>query len=112
MIPVLAQTTADHMVWGFIAGAIVGALVALFGGAKGRLDLGIGGFFACAISGAILGLILAVPVGAFFAWKIGKSDNKSSAQDLRTKCPHCAEIILLEAKLCKHCGKELSNSSI
>jgi len=112
MIQVLAQTTADHMVWGFIAGAIVGALVALFGGAKGRLDLGIGGFFACAISGAILGLILAVPVGAFFAWKIGKSDNKSSAQDLRTKCPHCAEIILLEAKLCKHCGKELSNSSI
>ena len=107
MIQILADTIAQYMLVGFLFGAIVGTFVALFGGVKGRLDWGIGGFFACAISGAILGLILAVPVGAFFAWKIGKSENKSSTQELRTKCPYCAEIILLEAKLCKHCGKEV-----
>lgn len=25
----------------------------------------------------------------------------------QTKCPHCAELVKLEAKVCKHCGKDI-----
>ena len=108
-INLLAASTAEYMLWGFFFGALVGAVVAIYGASKQKLDWGRGGFFACCVSGAILGLILAVPVGAFFVWKISQASSStvSDESQLRTKCPYCAEIILLDAKVCKHCGRSL-----
>ena len=40
-----------------------------------------------------------------------KMGNKLHFLDSK-KCPKCAEIIKLEAKVCKHCGNEFSNDEI
>ncbi len=88
-------TTASFAAWGFIFGLVVGLVPVIVGGLKGRLGLGVGGFFACAVAGAILGLILAGPVCGLFVWLIVK---RQSVQPLHVKCPYCAEQILYEAK--------------
>jgi len=57
-----------------IIGAVVGVLLGFFplisGVKRGKQSLGIAGFFACAISGFLLGILLAGPVCAVFAWLI------------------------------------------
>ena len=94
------------MMVGFLFGILVGIIPVVIGAIKQRLGLGIGGFFACAISGLILGLLLAVPVCGFFVWKIVNGASEQ-ATAIHRKCPHCAEEILLDAKVCKHCQREL-----
>lgn len=41
----------------------------------------------------------------------GASPRSSSTSDGRPerKCPHCAEIIFMEASVCKHCGRDVGN---
>ena len=55
-------------------------------------------------------LVFAVLViaGAIFAARGGAraSETTVSAGPLR-KCPYCAESIQIEAKICRHCGKDL-----
>jgi len=63
--------------WGTAFGLLVGLVPLIPGMKKNQPALGIGGFFACIVSGAILGLILAIPCCAFFWWRIKKADNKS-----------------------------------
>ena len=62
----------EYAFWGFFAGLLIGIVTAVCGGIKGKIGLGIGGFFACAASGALLGLILAVPCCAIFLFLIFK----------------------------------------
>lgn len=37
----------------------------------------------------------------------GRSAKSSDWGRPKRKCPHCAEVILLEAKVCKHCGRDV-----
>ena len=51
---------------GFIAGLLVGLVPLVSGFVKGRRNLGIIGLVACAVAGAFLGLLLAIPVAIVF----------------------------------------------
>lgn len=64
-----------------ITGAIIGAIPAICGAIKGKVQLAIIGFFACLLSGLILGMILAIPVCAVFLWLIFKKDKSQENQN-------------------------------
>lgn len=66
--------SSEYIVWGIIWGLLIGSLIGLIplllGAIKNKLGLGIGAFFACALSGSIMGLLLAGPVCGYFVWRI------------------------------------------
>jgi uncharacterized membrane protein len=64
-----------------IAGAIIGAIPAIAGGVKGKIGLGIGGFFACLVGSLILGMILSIPLCAVFMYFIFKKGKTASDAD-------------------------------
>lgn len=96
----------ESIIGALLIGGICGLGPVIVGALKKRMGLGIGGFFACLLSGLILGILLAGPICGVFIWLIiKKSDTDES---INTKqCPYCAEKILVDAKLCKHCNREL-----
>ena len=47
-------------------------------------------------------LIITIPLHLIYAILQGKSDRS-----LKRKCPYCAEMVKVEAIVCKHCGKDL-----
>ena len=65
------------MLFGLFAGLLVGLVPLITGMKKNQPALAIGGFFACTITGAILGLILAVQTACLFWWLVKKAPNKS-----------------------------------
>ena len=65
--------------------------------------------------GCLLGLLLG-PIGLIIAWTMrdnAKLDEakQGSASTGRTReerdCPHCAEPVLVRARVCKHCGRDI-----
>ena len=85
--------------------------------------------------GCLLGILLG-PIGLIITWSLRrdweadeaaaatkKKDNakRRAAQDkeyadraaerertrMQRECPHCAELILKKAKVCKHCGRDV-----
>lgn len=61
-----------------ISGAIVGAIPGITGAVKGKLGLGLGGFFACLVGSFILGLILSIPLCIVFMYLIMKKPKQST----------------------------------
>ena len=39
------------------------------------------------------------------------TEDIEDIQPKHKKCPHCAEEILVDAKVCKHCGRDVSPAS-
>ena len=64
---------ADFVIIGLLVGIAMGIIPAIAGAIKGKIGLAIGDFFACAVSGAILGLLGSVPVCAVFMFLIFKN---------------------------------------
>ena len=86
-------------------GMVVGIIPVVYGATKGKLKLGIGGFFAC-IAASLISAFVAVPICGLFVWLIRRAVNVAVASKER-KCPSCAELVLVEARICKHCQREL-----
>lgn len=77
--------------------------------------------------GCLLGGLLG-PIGLIIAWVMrdnakieektptpesstpGPSAGSQEDSRPRVKCPFCAELILTEARVCKHCGHEIDSS--
>lgn len=57
------------------------------------------------VFGWLIGGFLLGPIGLLLVGLMGKPAPDEST--LR-KCPHCAELILKEAKVCKHCGRDVT----
>lgn len=72
---------------------------ALFGALLGVAAAQKKGF---SVAGGILGGLLLGPLAflLFFVSGITKDDQMK-------KCPHCAEFIKVDAKVCKHCGRDV-----
>ncbi|MBP2649882.1 MAG: hypothetical protein H6Q74_707 [Firmicutes bacterium] len=68
----------DYAIIGFLAGLVIGIIPMIFGAMRGKIGLAFGGFIACVISGALLGLLLAVPVAGIFVYLIAKQTNNKT----------------------------------
>lgn len=76
---------------------------------KGLADMGpVGWFFACLLFW-IIGFPLYLAKRSEYK-RIKASHNQAEERDSR-KCPYCAETIKREAKVCKHCGRESTDSA-
>jgi Na+/H+-dicarboxylate symporter len=85
-----------------IAWLIFAVLVGVYASSKGRS--GFGFFLIAALLSPLIGFIIALvvsPIGS----KV--EQNALEAGDMK-KCPSCAELVKIEAKLCKHCRTELA----
>jgi len=54
----------------------------------------------------LIPIILGVIILVVYVIKKASSNNQSKP-DYRIPCPHCAEMILPDAKICRYCGREL-----
>ena len=68
--------------WGFLLGLLLGAIPMFTGMFKEQLQLGIIALFSSGVAGAILGLILALPVSGYFVWLIVKKDKESQKEKI------------------------------
>lgn len=88
-----------------IPALIIGLLPALLAHRKGR------SFIAWWIFGAAL-FIIALPMSLLMKADQKTLDNRAvSGGDMR-KCPNCAEVIRAEARVCKHCGRDVVGDAV
>lgn len=94
---------SDVMLGALYVGLITGAIPAIVGATKGKFDLGMIGFIACLVSGLILGLLLAIPVCAFFVFKICNEQTTTNKENSRF-CTNCGCEINKDTNFCPKCG--------
>ena len=54
-----------------------------------------------------MGLFLSL-IGIILALVVGESEEGDTSGREEKKCPHCAELVKLEANVCKHCDREIN----
>ena len=74
-------------------------LAGVIASSKGRSGIG---FF-------LLSVFLTPLVGILAAAFMPRIDSNAPKPGTQIKCPDCAELILKEAKVCKHCGCKIVN---
>jgi hypothetical protein len=96
-----------------IIGLICGLVPLIFGLKKGQQTMAIIAMFACVISGAFLGALLAIPVAAVFTiviWSMAHGTTGISAgfppvAASSVICPKCSKTIEPGTKFCGNCGQ-------
>lgn len=56
---------------------------------------------------AIIIVVMIAAMGIQKSIKAGQRQPKESSGSDERLCPHCAEIVKLQARVCKHCGRDL-----
>lgn len=79
---------------------VIGLIPAAIASSKGRSFLG------WWIYGALL-WIVATPHALLIKADQGVLDREALASGEQKKCPHCAELIRSEAKVCRFCGRDV-----
>jgi hypothetical protein len=70
---------SSTIIGALVAGAICGLVPLIYGLTRGQTALAVGGFVACVIGGLLLGVILAVPLAALFAYLIWRQGRTTTA---------------------------------
>ena len=82
----------------------IGFAIAVGVWASNRGRHGFGWFLiACAISPILAGVFLAVTKN-----KATEEEKPTSIEETHVRCVQCAEFVLPQAKICKHCGATLN----
>ena len=58
-------------------------------------------------SGILLYLVILVSAPSITFYTMIKIDERRLSRGIARKCPHCAEIIRFEARVCRFCGREV-----
>ena len=78
---------ADAALFGAIAGTLCGLAPLIYGIVKQRVLLGVAGLAACVVAGAILGILLAIPVAGLFVYLIYRSAREPAQTTTRASAP-------------------------
>lgn len=85
----------------FILAILLGLIPAAIAQGKGRSFVG---FW---IYGALL-FIVALPHSLLMSSDPRSVEAKQLSDGVNKKCPHCAEIIKTEARVCRYCSREVA----
>ncbi|PKG96916.1 hypothetical protein [Paraglaciecola sp. MB-3u-78] len=92
----------------FIIWLALAVLVGVFADSHGRS--GIGFFFLSILMTPVFSFIVALVVA--IAWPITKvTEAKALKSGEMKKCPSCAELVKMEANICKHCSCKLETTT-
>ncbi|UAA39745.1 hypothetical protein KIH87_05130 [Paraneptunicella aestuarii] len=86
----------------FVFWLIFAILVGFYASSKGRS--GIGFFIIAIVLSPLIGFIIALMISPVNA----QMEMNAIESGEMKKCPSCAELVKVEAKLCKHCRSELA----
>jgi hypothetical protein len=70
---------SSTMIGAVVAGGLCGLVPLVYGLVRGETGLALCGFAACLIGGVLLGVLLAVPFAAAFAWVIWRQSREAHA---------------------------------
>jgi hypothetical protein len=84
----------------FILPLLLGFIPAMIASSKGR------SFLAWYVYGALL-FIIAIVHALLLKPDLQHAERKAIEEQGLRKCPHCAEMIKREAKVCRFCGRDV-----
>lgn len=84
----------------FFVWLVFAVLAAVVAGSKGRSA------FGWLLLGCVFGIFALIAVALMP--KLAPAGTQGAAPSMYRKCPDCAEEVLREAKVCKHCGCSLT----